>query len=92
MSKTTKMAVDEICLSDEALHNIVNSLGKALKLQVFYSPDQHQMTEGALKTSQSHVQAALRKLTDVLPPTHWLMQEIIDAMMTGEEVWNRYPF
>ena len=92
MGKTTETAVADICLSDEALHDIVKSLGKALKPQVFYSPDQHQMTEEALKVSQNHAQAALRKLTDVLPPTHWLMQEIVDAKMNGEAVWNRYPF
>ena len=65
MSKTTETAVDDICLSDEALHDIVNSLGKALRPQVFNSPDQHQMTEGALKTSQSHVQAALRVQSEI---------------------------
>jgi hypothetical protein len=50
------------------------------------------MTEDALKASQNHVQAALKKLTEALPPTHWLMQDVVDAMLSGEEVWNRYPF
>jgi hypothetical protein len=50
------------------------------------------MLEDALKTSQNHVQAALKKLTEILPPTHWMMQDIVDVMLSGEEVWNRYPF
>ncbi len=91
MSKATETAVT-IGISEDTLHDIVQSLGKALKPQVFYNPDQNQMLEDALKTSQNHVQAALKKLTEVLSPTHWMMQDIVDAMLSGEEVWNRYPF
>ncbi|MCP4417426.1 MAG: hypothetical protein GY805_12450 [Chloroflexi bacterium] len=91
MSKTTETAVT-IGISEDALHDIVKSLGNALKPQVFYNPDPNQMLEDALKTSQNHVQAALKKLTEILPPTHWMMQDIVDVMLSGEEVWNRYPF
>jgi len=92
VAKTAKTDIQTISLSDDRLHDIVDSLGKALKPQVYYSPDHHQMTEDALKASQNHVQAALKKLTEALPPTHWLMQDVVDAMLSGEEVWNRYPF
>lgn len=67
LSKTTETAADKVCLSDESLHDIVEALGWALKPQVHYHPDHHQMTEDALKKSQSHVQAALKKLLDSLP-------------------------
>ena len=50
------------------------------------------MTEDALKKSQDHVQAALKKLLDSLPAGHWLMQEVADVIVSGEAVWNRYPF
>ena len=91
MSEKTETAVT-IDISEDTLHDIVKSLGNALKPKVFYNPSQNQMLEDALKTSQNHVQAALKQLTEVLPPTHWMMQDIADAMLTGEEVWNRYPF
>lgn len=84
----TETAVDQVSLSDETLHDIVETLGRALKPQVFYHPDHHQMTEDALKAGQNHVQVALKKLLDVLPPTHWLIQEIVDVMATRDQ----YPF
>jgi len=73
MSKPTETAVDNVCLSDEILHDIVATLGNALKPQVYYHPDHLQLTEDALKASQNHVQTALKKLLDVLPPAHWLV-------------------
>lgn len=91
MSKKTEASVT-IDISEDTLHDIVKSLGNALKPKVFYNPNQNQMLEDALKTSQNHVQAALKKLTEILPPTHWMMQDIVDVMLSGEEVWNRYPF
>ncbi len=92
MSKTTETAADNICLADETLHDIVATLGQALKPQIYYHPDHHQLTEDALKASQNHVQTALKKLLDALPPAHWLVQEVADVIVAGEAVWNRYPF
>lgn len=59
MSKTPETTAEKVCLSEEGLHDIVETLGRALKPQVYYHPDHHQMTEDALKKSQDHVQAAL---------------------------------
>ena len=92
MSKTSETAVDTVGLSEECLHDLIDALGRALKPQVYYHPDHHQMTEDALKKSQDHVQVALKKLLDSLPPGHWLMQEVADVIVSGETVWNRYPF
>ncbi len=92
MSKTPQATTDKICLSDETLQELIRTLGKALRPQIYYHPDHNQLTEDALKASQNHVQTALRKLADVVPPTHWLAQDIADVMVAGEAVWNRYPF
>lgn len=92
MGKTPEITAANVCLSEESLRDIVDALGRALKPQVFFHPDHHQMTEDALKKSQEHVQAALKKLLDSLPPGHWLIQDIADVIVSGEAVWNRYPF
>lgn len=92
MNKSPKTTAEKVCLSEEILRDVIDVLGKALKPQVYYHPDPHQMTEDALKKSQSHVQAALKKLLDSLPPGHWLMQEVAEVVVSGEDVWNRYPF
>lgn len=92
MSKTSETTAEKLCLSEESLQYVIDALGSALKPQVYYHPDHHQMTEDALKKSQDHVQAALKKLLDSLPAGHWLMQEVADVIVSGEAVWNRYPF
>lgn len=92
MSKTPETSAEKVCLSEDSLHDIIDALGRALRPQVYYHPDHHQITEDALKKSQDHVQAALKKLLDSLPPGHWLMQEVADVIVSGEAVWNRYPF
>ncbi len=65
MSKTPETTAANVCLSEESLRDIVDALGRALKPQVFFHPDHHQMTENALKNSQDHVQAALGLLQSV---------------------------
>ena len=92
MSKTIETAVDLVNFSDETLHNIVETLRKALEPKVFYYPNHHQMTEDALKASQNHFQVTLKKLLAVLPPTNWLIQKIVDVMATGEAVGDQCPF
>lgn len=84
--------VNGVQLTEEALQEIVEALGKSVKPHVLYRPDPQQMAEEALNVCQKNARAVLKVLSDALPAHHWLRSEIDSLLDDAVALWDRYPF
>lgn len=84
--------VNDVQLSEETLHEIVEALSKSVKPRVLYRPDPQQMAEEALAICQKNARAVLKMLSDALPAHHWLRSEIDSLLDDTVALWDRYPF